>query len=516
MSRGHDRILVLDFGSQFTQLIARRIREEHVYCEIHPPTRSLDWIRAWGPNGIILSGGPSSVYDEGVPTTDPALLREGVPTLGICYGMQLIAHMEGAQVQRGRREYGRAELTVTRPRGLFAGFRPGEESTVWCSHGDHVDEPPEGYEALASTASLRVAAFRALDRPVWGVQFHPEVAHTRRGDEILSNFLFEVCGCSPTWTAGAFVEETVRSIRERIGEGTAVCGLSGGVDSSVAAVLVHRAIGDRLTCIFVDHGLLRRRERDQVERTFRSHLGIRLVVEDAAAAFLSRLVGVVDPEEKRRRIGATFIEVFERAAEREGTGAKFLVQGTLYPDVIESRSVGGPSATIKTHHNVGGLPEDMPFELVEPLKDLFKDEVRRVGRELGLPEEFVGRHPFPGPGLAIRVVGEVTDRRLEILRAADEIYLDEIRDAGLYDEIWQAFAVLLPVQSVGVMGDARTYESVLALRAVTSRDGMTADWYRFPSDVLARISTRIINEVDGVNRVTYDVSSKPPATIEWE
>ncbi len=516
MSQDHDRILILDFGSQFTQLIARRIREERVYCEIHPPTRSLEWIREWNPKGIILSGGPSSVYDDDVPTIDRELFRTGIPILGICYGMQLIAHLEGGQVYQGRREYGRAELRVQRPEGLFQGFGAEDATTVWCSHGDHVDEPPRGFQALASTATLPVAAFRAVDRPLYGVQFHPEVAHTHRGDEILSNFLFEVCRCRPTWTAGAFIEETVHRIRDQIGDETAVCGLSGGVDSSVAAVLVYRAIGDRLTCIFVDHGLLRKHEREQVERTFRTHLGMKLVVEDASEAFLSKLSGIVEPEEKRRRIGNTFIDVFERTASRERTGAKFLVQGTLYPDVIESHSVGGPSVTIKTHHNVGGLPEEMPFELVEPLKELFKDEVRQVGRELGLPEEFVGRHPFPGPGLAIRILGELTDERLAILRDADEIYLEEIREANLYDEIWQAFAVLLPVQSVGVMGDARTYENVLALRAVTSRDGMTADWYPFPHDVLARISTRIINEVKGVNRVTYDVSSKPPATIEWE
>ncbi len=513
---GHDRILILDFGSQFTQLIARRIREERVYCEIHPPTRDLAWIRAWAPTGVILSGGPSSVYDEGVPTIEKELLESGLPILGICYGMQLIAHLEGAKVHRGKREYGRAELSVSSDQGLFAGFDASEGTTVWCSHGDHVDEPPAGYERLASTASLPTAAFRARDREIWGVQFHPEVAHTVRGDEILSNFLFEVCGCSPTWTAGAFIEETVARIREQVGDRTAICGLSGGVDSSVAAVLVHRAIGDRLTCIFVDHGLLRKREREQVERMFRSHYKMNLVVEDAEALFLGRLDGVTDPEAKRKVIGNTFIEVFESTAEREGTGAAYLVQGTLYPDVIESVSAGGPSVTIKTHHNVGGLPEDMPFELIEPLRDLFKDEVRQVGRELGLPEEFVGRHPFPGPGLAIRILGDITPSRLEVLREADAIYLDEIRAAGLYDEIWQAFAVLLPVQSVGVMGDARTYENVLALRAVTSRDGMTADWYPFPHEVLANISTRIINEVEGINRVTYDVSSKPPATIEWE
>jgi len=516
MTHEHDRVLILDFGSQFTQLIARRIREERVYCEIHPPTRSLEWIHAWKPRAIILSGGPSSVYDEGVPNIDRKLLETGIPILGICYGMQLIALHEGAAVEQGRREYGRAELAVRRGEGLFAGFDPGESTTVWCSHGDHVLEPPPGYEKLGSTRTLPVAAFGDPGRKIYGVQFHPEVAHTRRGDEILSNFLFEVAGCRPTWTAGAFIEDTVERIREKIGDRRAICGLSGGVDSSVAAVLVHRAIGDRLTCIFVDHGLLRKHEREQVERMFRSHYEMRLVVEEASEAFLGDLAGVVDPEAKRRAIGNRFIEVFRDTAEREGTDAGFLVQGTLYPDVIESVSVGGPSVTIKTHHNVGGLPESLPFELVEPLRELFKDEVRQVGRELGLPEDFVGRHPFPGPGLAIRILGAVTPERLEVLREADAIYLEEIRAAGLYDEIWQAFAVLLPVQSVGVMGDARTYENVLALRAVTSRDGMTADWYPFPHDVLAQISTRIINEVRGVNRVTYDVSSKPPATIEWE
>jgi GMP synthase (glutamine-hydrolysing) len=400
--------------------------------------------------------------------------------------------------------------------GLFAGFEPGSETTVWCSHGDHVDVPPEGYERIASTATLPTAAFRDAGRRIYGVQFHPEVAHTQRGDEVLSNFLFEVSGCRPTWTAGAFVEDAVGKIREQIGDGTAICGLSGGVDSSVAALLVHRAIGDRLTCIFVDHGLLRKDERQQVETMFRSHYDMRLVVEDASEIFLADLEGVVDPEQKRKAIGKRFIDVFEATAAREGTEARFLVQGTLYPDVIESVSAGGPSVTIKSHHNVGGLPEEVPFELVEPLRELFKDEVRAVGRELGLPQHFVGRHPFPGPGLAIRVLGDVTRERLDVLREADAIYLEEIRAAGLYDAIWQAFAVLLPVQSVGVMGDARTYENVLALRAVTSRDGMTADWYAFPHDVLGRVSTRIINEVRGVNRVTYDISSKPPATIEWE
>jgi len=516
VSHEHDKVLILDFGSQFTKLIARRIREERVYCEIHPPTVSMAWIREWNPKAVILSGGPSSVYDEGVPSTDAALLRSGLPVLGICYGMQLIAQLEGANVEHGKREYGRAELKVNRAEGIFAGFEPGEGTTVWCSHGDHVNVPPAGYEGLASTDGLPVAAFRATDRPIYAVQFHPEVAHTHRGDEILSNFLFEVAGCRPTWTAGAFIEDAVERIREQVGDATAICGLSGGVDSSVAAVLVHRAIGDRLTCIFVDHGLLRKNEREQVERLFRTHYDLRLVVEEASEAFLSDLAGVEDPEAKRRAIGARFIDVFDSTAAREGTGAAFLVQGTLYPDVIESVSAGGPSVTIKSHHNVGGLPEHVPFDLIEPLRELFKDEVRQVGRELGLPEDFVGRHPFPGPGLAIRILGEVTPERLDVLREADAIYLEEIREAGLYDEIWQAFAVLLPVRSVGVMGDARTYENVLALRAVTSRDGMTADWYPFPHEVLARISTRIINEVKGVNRVTYDVSSKPPATIEWE
>jgi GMP synthase (glutamine-hydrolysing) len=516
MKETHDRVLILDFGSQFTQLIARRVREEQVYCEIHPPTRSLDWIRDWNPAAVILSGGPSSVYDDDVPTTEKELLHSGIPVLGICYGFHLIAHLEGAAVEHGRREYGRAVLTVDVAEGIFSGFEPGESTTIWCSHGDHVDEPPPGYEALASTDTLPVAAFRATDRPVCAVQFHPEVAHTERGDQILSNFLFEVAACRPTWTADAFIEQTIARIREQVGDATVVCGLSGGVDSSVAALLVHRAVGDRLTCIFVDHGLLRKHEREQVETMFRAHYDMRLVVEDARDLFLGDLAGIVDPEAKRKAIGARFIQVFDTTAKREGTGATFLVQGTLYPDVIESVSAGGPSVTIKSHHNVGGLPEDVPFELIEPLRELFKDEVRAVGRELGLADEFVGRHPFPGPGLAIRIIGEITEQRLSVLRDADAIYLEEIRAAGLYDEIWQAFAVLLPVQSVGVMGDARTYEDVLALRAVTSRDGMTADWYAFPHDVLARISTRIINEVRGVNRVTYDVSSKPPATIEWE
>jgi GMP synthase (glutamine-hydrolysing) len=511
-----NRILIIDYGSQFTQLIARRIREERVYCEIQPPTRSLEWIREWNPKGVILSGGPSSVYGEDVPTADPQLLHMGVPVLGVCYGMQLITHLEGGTVERGRREYGRAQVDIREASGIFEGFRPGEQTTVWMSHGDHVVAPPPGYRVLASTPDLPYAAFQAEGRPIYGVQFHVEVAHTTRGAEMISNFVFAVCGCEPTWTAGSYIETELEKIRQTVGGAQAICGLSGGVDSSVAATLVHRAIGDRLTNIFVDTGLLRQGEREAVERTMRKHMGMKLEVVDASALFLERLKGVEDPEQKRKIIGHTFIDVFEEAAAKIGADAKFLVQGTLYPDVIESLSVKGPSATIKTHHNVGGLKEEMSFSLVEPLRELFKDEVRQVGRELGLPEEMVGRHPFPGPGLAIRVLGAVDERELAILRQADAIYLEEIRAAGLYDDIWQAFAVLLPVRSVGVMGDERTYENVCALRAVTSRDGMTADWYPFPHDVLGRISTRIINEVAGINRVCYDVSSKPPATIEWE
>ena len=511
-----NRILIIDYGSQFTPLIARRIREERVYCEIHPPTVTLDWIREWEPAGIILSGGPSSVYGADVPTAEHGLLDLDIPVLGICYGMQLIAQLEGAMVEPGRGEYGRSEMLLTDTGDLFAGFDAGEWIRVWMSHGDHVNQPPPGYRKLAESSALSVAAFRHESKPIFGVQFHPEVAHTPRGAEVISNFVFRVSHCQPTWTAGSFIDQTIERVRAQVADRAIICGLSGGVDSSVAAALVHRAVGDQLTCIFVDTGMLRKAERESVERTFRQHMGIRLVVIDAADEFISRLAGVEDPEEKRRRIGETFIRVFERAAHEHADGAGYLVQGTLYPDVIESLSVRGPSATIKTHHNVGGLPEDMKFELVEPLRELFKDEVRNVGRELGLPEELVGRHPFPGPGLAIRVLGDITPKQLDVLREADSIYLEEIRSAGLYDDIWQAFAVLLPVRSVGVMGDARTYDNVVALRAVTSRDGMTADWYPFPHDVLARISSRIINEVAGVNRVCYDVSSKPPATIEWE
>ncbi len=513
----HSRILILDFGSQYTQLIARRVREARVYSEIHPPTRSLDWIREWNPTGIIFSGGPNSVYAPDAPLADPKLL-DLAPVLGVCYGMQMIAHILGSQVTRGgQRQYGRDEISPTRESVLFGGFPMNDRTTVWMSHGDHIAAPPEGFHTTAASAGNPIAAFEHESKPIYGVQFHPEVAHTSRGREIIANFLFDVCHATPDWTAGAFIEQHVTRIREQVGDAQVICGLSGGVDSSVAAALVHRAIGDQLTCVFVDTGLLRLREREQVQQTMGKHLGIKLVTVDASERFLKALAGVSDPEAKRKAIGHTFIDVFEEATANAGSNAKFLVQGTLYPDVIESSSpTGGPSVTIKTHHNVGGLKPDMQFQLIEPLRELFKDEVRNVGRELGLPEEMVGRHPFPGPGLAIRVLGDVAEPALDTLRLADAIYLEEIRNANLYDEIWQAFAVLLPVRSVGVMGDERTYDNVVALRAVTSTDGMTADWFPFPHDVLGRISDRIIREVDGVNRVVYDVSSKPPATIEWE
>ncbi len=519
MSSLTNGILIVDFGSQYTQLIARRIREAHVYCEIQPPAGVASTIQTRKPRGVILSGGPRSVYEDGAPQMEDGVVDAGVPILGVCYGMYLIAAATGGTVEAaGEHEYGHATIEIGESDGLFHGFGAGERTQVWMSHGDRITAVPSEFAVTASSENAPIAAFANSGRWLYGVQFHPEVAHTIRGKEILQNFLFSICQCSPDWTAGHFITQQIEAITERIGpQRRAICGLSGGVDSAVAAAMVHRAIGDRLTCIFVDHGLLRLNERPQVERLFRTNLGLDLRVVDASSQFLARLRDVDDPEEKRRIIGHTFIDVFEEAATSVGDDVGFLVQGTLYPDVIESVSPrGGPSETIKTHHNVGGLRPDLPFELIEPLRELFKDEVRQIGRELGLPEEIVGRHPFPGPGLAIRIIGAVTEQALEVLRQSDAIFIDEIRRAGLYDDIWQALAALLPVRSVGVMGDARTYDNVIALRAVTSDDGMTADWYPFSPDLLGRIANRIINEVDGVNRVVYDVSSKPPATIEWE
>jgi len=510
-----DRILILDFGAQYSQLIARRIREQRVYCEIQPANWPLAKIRAFAPKGIVLSGGPSSVYAEGAPASDPGLYALGVPVLGICYGQQLMAYQLGGVVEKAdAREYGRALLHVEKPHPIFAGLGDADRN-VWMSHGDRVLRLPDGFEVIATSANSPFAAVAHRTKPLVGVQFHPEVLHTDGGDVLLRNFALGMCGCAGTWTVEAFVEGAIARVREQVGSGRAICGLSGGVDSSVAAALVHRAIGDQLTCIFVDHGLLREGERAEVERIFGENLQVRLDTVDASERFLTALAGVTDPETKRKIIGRLFIEVFEEEAAKLG-GADFLVQGTLYPDVIESISVRGPSATIKTHHNVGGLPERMRLALVEPLRELFKDEVRAAGRQLGLPPVMVGRHPFPGPGLAIRVIGAVTRERLALLRRADAILIEEIRRAGWYDEIWQAFAVFLPIQSVGVMGDERTYENAIALRCVSSADAMTADWSHLPHELLARISSRITNEVRGVNRVVYDVSSKPPATIEWE
>lgn len=497
-----------------------------MYCEIHPPDWSLEKIRAFDPAGLVLSGGPSSVLWEEAPEADPALLDMGFPVLGICYGLQWMVHTLGGVVEESeRREYGRAQLKLERGDPLFAGLEPPGERVVWMSHGDSVLRLPKGFEAIASSDHSPFAAVRAIGRSLYGLQFHPEVVHTEGGRELLSNYVVGVCDCKTTWTMEAFIDDAVARIRDQVGQGHAICGLSGGVDSSVAAALVHRAIGARLHCILVDHGLLRAGEREEVEVAFGEGLGIPLTVVDARTRFLEALAGITDPEEKRRRIGHLFIECFEEEATRvagrhlsdaEAGDVDFLVQGTLYPDVIESVSVRGPSATIKTHHNVGGLPERMKLRLVEPLRELFKDEVREVGRKLGLPGAMVGRHPFPGPGLAIRILGDVREERLAILRAADAILIEEIRSAGLYDEIWQAFAVFLPVQSVGVQGDQRTYDNAIALRCVSSVDAMTADWSRLPHELLAKVSSRITNEINGVNRVVYDISSKPPATIEWE
>lgn len=508
-------ILILDFGGQYTQLIARRVREARVYCEIHPYSLALDKIKAMQPEGIILSGGPASVYEDNAPLPDRGVTELGVPVLGICYGMGVLTLFAGGEVALApRREYGRADLIVDDTRDLLAGLESGA-TPVWMSHGDKMARMPRGWQVLAHSANSPIAAFADADRRLFGVQFHPEVAHTPRGKEVLANFLFRVCRATADWTMENFVERESARMRERVGGAGVVCGLSGGVDSTVTAALVHRAIGDQLTCIFVDNGVLRLDEAQRVMGFLRRSFHFRIKMVAAGARFLERLKGVEDPERKRRIIGVTFIEVFEEEA-RALPNVTFLAQGTLYPDVIESVSFKGPSATIKSHHNVGGLPERMHLKLIEPLRELFKDEVRQLGEVLGIPATIVGRHPFPGPGLAIRVLGEVTAERVAVLQAAEAIVDEEIRSAGLYDRLWQAFAVLLPVRTVGVMGDARTYDNVIAIRAVESVDGMTADWARLPADLLARLSSRLINEVGGVNRVVYDISSKPPATIEWE
>ena len=509
-------ILVLDFGSQYTQLIARRVRESKVYCEIHPFNITLDKIKEIGPEGIILSGGPASIYQENAPKVSPEIFRLPVPFLGICYGMGVInLAFGGAAARADQREYGPADLFVDNDDGLFHGFTKAAPARVWMSHGDKMISLPKGWAVLGHSGNSPIAAFTDPARRFFGVQFHPEVAHTPRGREVLENFIFRVCGCRQDWTMEHFVESAVAKIRGQVGDGRVLCALSGGVDSAVAATLIHRAIRDRLICVFVNNGLLRSNEAEQVCQLFAERFGNSFRYVDASERFLSGLKGVEDPEIKRKRIGGKFIEVFEEEAARLGE-IEFLAQGTLYPDVIESVSVLGPSATIKSHHNVGGLPTKMKFKLIEPLRELFKDEVRDLGRELGLPKELIQRQPFPGPGLAIRVLGEVTEERLKILRAADVIVLDEIKAADMYEKVWQSFAVLLPIKTVGVVGDERSYENAVALRVVDSQDGMTADWVALPAELLRKISNRILNEVRGVNRVVYDVSSKPPATIEWE
>jgi GMP synthase (glutamine-hydrolysing) len=507
-------VLILDFGSQYTQLIARRVREEHVYCEIHPFNLSLDRIKAMDPVAIILSGSPSSVINNG-PRCDSGVFSLPVPILGICYGMQLMAAALGGEVVQGdKREFGSARLRITHPDDPVLRGLP-DDSTVWMSHGDKVKSLPSDFLEIAKTDNTEFAVMKHNERPLYGVQFHPEVIHSVYGKQFLRNFLFSVAHLTPDWTMGVFIENTIRDVRKQVGGKTIILGLSGGVDSSVVALLLHRAVGSQLVPIFVNNGLLRKNEADQVITTFRDAFSMNLRFVDASQEFLDGLDGVTDPEQKRKIIGRIFVEIFEREA-RAIPGAEYLAQGTLYPDVIESVSFKGPSATIKSHHNVGGLPEKMDLQLIEPLRELFKDEVRELGRELGLPDEMVNRHPFPGPGLGIRVIGEITQERLQVLREADAIAIDEIRAANQYDKIWQAFCVLLPVRSVGVMGDERTYENTVAVRMVESLDGMTADWAKVPYDLLGRISSRIINEVRGVNRVVYDISSKPPATIEWE
>ncbi|SFS11450.1 GMP synthase (glutamine-hydrolysing) [Granulicella pectinivorans] len=514
-------IVILDFGSQYTQLIARRIREFNVFSVVIPCTTPLEKILALDPRGIILSGGPSSVYDADAPAADPAILEQNLPVLGICYGLQFIAHhLGGKVVPSDRREYGHAEVEILAENQLFRGLP--QNIDVWMSHGDEAQTLPEGFTRTAQTSNA-LAGIANEDARIWAVQFHPEVAHTRQGMELLKNFCLDICGAEPNWTPEHFIQTTVERVRAQVGNGHAICGLSGGVDSSVAAVLVARAIGDRLTCIFVNNGVLRKDEFYKVQKTMREQLGLNVVAVDAAQRFLDKLAGITDPERKRKIIGNEFIAVFDDEAKKifeaeksSGEEVAWLVQGTLYPDVIESSSVHGPSHTIKSHHNVGGLPEDMKLKLIEPLRDLFKDEVRRIGRDLGMPADIIDRQPFPGPGLAVRILGEVTPERVAILQEADEIVVDEIKKAGLYKKVWQSFAVLLPVKSVGVMGDQRTYANTCAIRAVESEDGMTADWAPLPYEVLRTISSRIVSEVRGINRVVYDITSKPPGTIEWE
>jgi len=511
----NNQILVLDFGSQYTQLIARRIRESNVYCEIHPCTMTANAIRDFNPRGIILSGSPYSVSQPEAPTLPVGVLELNVPVLGICYGMQLLAAHFGGHVEKsGKREYGRAIVIADEGHDLFAGIKEWP-MPVWMSHGDCVKEVPSSFRGIAHSHNSPNAAMADFDNRVLGVQFHPEVMHTPEGKQLLQNFTHRICDCTPNWTMASFIESQIKSIRAQVGMGRVILGLSGGVDSSVAAMLIHRAIGDQLTCIFVDNGVMRKDEVRQVEKLFRDSFHIQLDVVDAADLFFKKLHGITDPEEKRKAIGHTFIDVFDEKASSIGD-VGFLAQGTLYPDVIESVSFKGPSAVIKSHHNVGGLPEKMGLTLIEPFRELFKDEVREVGTELGLPESIVHRQPFPGPGLAVRILGEVTKDRVILLQDADAILMDEIKSANWYHKVWQSFCVLLPVQSVGVMGDERTYENAIAIRAVSSTDGMTADWAQLPYDLLARISNRIINEVDGINRIVYDISSKPPATIEWE